>query len=800
MDKKPILISYESIILPYQEITIEVGRKLSKVAVETAFNSESKELVLVSQIDNQFEGDKIVPQQLHPIATLTKIKDLREDEDGGYVIDIVGIRAVRIDFNSDEVIDLTSQAKKNFMFYCDPVIENTTLTDEEQTQITDINTQIFHTIAERSKMKNVDFPERLSALQFHPESFAFLAAKTYFPANAGSENETSDTAERLKIMEKTDLVSVHQQILESLYTKLTDLSKVESDVRARVNQIINNNLQKQQKEFYLREQLKVVKEELGELSTREDDADRMRTKINTLNLPKLVKERALAELGRFEAAMSSNESSIIKSYLDWLLELPWGKMGVDNNDLNKVKEVLEQNHYGISKVKERILEYLALRMRNPLIKGPIICLVGPPGVGKTSLVYSIAQAMNKNFVKVSLGGVRDEGEIRGHRKTYVGAMPGRIIKGMKKAGVDNPLFLLDEIDKMTSDNRGDPSAALLEVLDPEQNKNFSDNYIEEEYDLSKVMFMATANYYDRIPYALMDRLEIIELSSYTAIEKRHIAKEHLLKRIFKDAKLETNDLVFTDEVLDFIIEHYTKEAGVRELDRQLGHIVRKYIVEQPSTTELIPTTLTKELIVKYLGKIKYDVTQKEEITIPGVVNGMAYTQAGGDLLPIEVNFTPNVKGGAITITGNLERTMNESVRVALGFVKANAQKYGLPEDLKFNEIDIHVHVPSGGIPKDGPSAGIALTTAIISALSKRPVRSILSMTGEIMLRGNVGIIGGVKEKVISAHRAGVREIILPVDDERYLEDVPQEVRDDLQIHLVKHYDEVYQIVFSDQKQ
>ncbi|RJS95486.1 endopeptidase La, partial [Ureaplasma urealyticum] len=637
-------------------------------------------------------------------------------------------------------------------------------------------------------------------ISLEKEKFAYLAAATYIN---DYDNEISEKTieDRINILLQPNLLLVHETILHLLFDQLVDKRVIEDEVEKTITDKINNNFQKQQREFYLREKLKVVKEQLGELSSREEDADKIRAKIEDLELPPNVKERALAELNRFENAMSSNESSVIKSYLDWLLDLPWTQQGVDNTDLMSVRTHLDDNHYGIEKVKERILEYLALRMRNPNLKGPIICLVGPPGVGKTSLVTSIAQALNKKFVKVSLGGVRDESEIRGHRKTYVGAMPGRIIKGMKKAGVINPLFLLDEIDKMTSDQRGDPAAAMLEVLDPEQNKNFSDNYIEEEYDLSKVMFMATANYYQQIPYALIDRLEVIELSSYTAIEKREIAKSHLLKRIFMDAKLNENELIFTDDALDFIINHYTKEAGVRELDRQLGHIVRKYIVEtykNKNNQSPLNLKVDEAMIIKYLGKIKFDFNKKEETTIPGIVNGMAYTAAGGDLLPIEVNHSTNGKGGNVTITGNLEKTMNESVSVALGFVKANADKYGIDtKKVSFKEIDIHVHVPSGGIPKDGPSAGIAITTAIISSLSQRPVRTTLSMTGEIMLRGNVGIIGGVKEKVISAYRAGVREIILPIDDERYLEDVPKYILDDIKIHLVKHYDEVYNIVFGE---
>ncbi|UIU15391.1 endopeptidase La [Ureaplasma urealyticum] len=788
--KKPILISRAIVVLPYETTTIEVGRPKSIQAIDLAKQSSSKEIIVISQ--KNIDTDEVVNfDELYKVGTLVKIKSIVDNFDDGYSIEVEGIKAVYINSDS-EVIDAIE-------YEYEDVITNPILSTKDEVAINEINSEIFNTINKRTKHKDIAFENMHALISLEKEKFAYLAAATYINDYDGEIKEKT-IKDRINILLQPNLLLVHETILHFLFDQLVDKRVIEEEVEKMIADKINNNLQKQQREFFLREKLKVVKEQLGELSSREEDADKIRAKIEQLELPPNVRERALAELNRFESAMSSNESSVIKSYLDWLLDLPWTQQGVDNTDLMSVRTHLDDNHYGIEKVKERILEYLALRMRNPNLKGPIICLVGPPGVGKTSLVTSIAQALNKKFVKVSLGGVRDESEIRGHRKTYVGAMPGRIIKGMKKAGVVNPLFLLDEIDKMTSDQRGDPAAAMLEVLDPEQNKNFSDNYIEEEYDLSKVMFMATANYYQQIPYALIDRLEVIELSSYTAIEKREIAKSHLLKRIFADAKLNENELIFNDYALDFIINHYTKEAGVRELDRQLGHIVRKYIVEtyKNKNNKSKPSVEVDEaVIIKYLGKIKFDFNKKEETTIPGIVNGMAYTAAGGDLLPIEVNHSTNGKGGNITITGNLEKTMNESVSVALGFVKANAEKYGIDtKKVSFKEIDIHVHVPSGGIPKDGPSAGIAITTAIISSLSQRPVRTTLSMTGEIMLRGNVGIIGGVKEKVISAYRAGVREIILPIDDERYLEDVPKYILDDIKIHLVKHYDEVYNIVFG----
>jgi ATP-dependent Lon protease len=456
-----------------------------------------------------------------------------------------------------------------------------------------------------------------------------------------------------------------------------------------------------------------------------------------------------------------------------------------------VEDVLNKSHYGLEKVKERIVEYLAVRARSPKSKAPIICLVGPPGVGKSTLARSIAEALGKKFVKMSLGGVRDEAEIRGHRKTYIGSMPGRIIKAMKQAGAVNPLFLLDELDKMTSDMRGDPASAMLEVLDPEQNNKFSDNYIEEDYDLSQVMFVATANYAEQIPAPLYDRLEIIELTSYTEREKLEIAKKYLVTKIMKEAAISSKELKFDDAAILYIIRHYTREAGVRELERLIQKIARKFVVKQQHGDIKAQSIKIKEA-KEYLKNEIYDYNTKDDANIPGVVNGMAYTTAGGDLLPIEVTW---FKGkGIINITGNLKETMKESAQVALGYVKANASKFGIKE-IDFNKIDIHIHVPSGGIPKDGPSAGVTLTTAIISALSNRPVPNNIAMTGEITLRGKVGIIGGVKEKVISAFRGGVTEIFMPKKDDRYLEDVPKEVSSNINFHLIENYSEIYKLIF-----
>ena len=594
--------------------------------------------------------------------------------------------------------------------------------------------------------------------------------------------------QKMKILSSPNVLE-RIDILCSEFANQKDEEKVEFDI----NKKMNATLSKQQREFYLRQKLATVKEELSEYSSSLKDIKKLKNKVESNPYPLPIREKALDEISRMETSMNIQEGAITRTYLDWLLDLPYWTKTEDNNDLVKVEESLNATHYGLEKVKERIIEYLAVKAKNPQSKSPIICLVGPPGVGKSSLAMSIAKALNKKFVKMSLGGVHDEAEIRGHRKTYIGAMPGKIIKGMKKVGVINPLFLLDEIDKMSSDRmHGDPASAMLEVLDPEQNTKFMDNYIEEEYDLSQVMFVATANYADQIPHALYDRLEIIDLTSYTEREKLEICKRHIIPRVLEQTGLTNSDLSFTDAGISYIINRYTCEAGVRNLERLINKIARKFIVKQlhkEITTDVIDTNN----IVKYLDKEIFDYTMTEKQRIPGIVNGMAYTQAGGDLLPIEATHYSG--SGKMSITGNLKETMKESASVALGYVKANAEKFGIsPSDLK--TLDIQMHVPAGGIPKDGPSAGVTLTTAIISTLKGVSIPSNIAMTGEITLRGRVTIVGGIKEKVISAARAGINEIFMPKDDERYLKDVPEEIKSKIKFHFVETYDEIYNELFK----
>jgi len=774
--KKPVnknlLITRGVICYPNVRKQIDIAREVSLNTVNDA-HRKGEEILVTAQINPKIDAITKL-EEIYNIGIIAKIEKV-EMHDGEMTLTIlptsrVLINGISIDSNK-KIIKAEYTAINDSQLYkideskeFDILLELLTRYDEK------ITNYIKNIIASKEKSnKTVDIIDLVyeiaNALPIHFDQKQQILALNTLPL-------------------KIDAVN-------GILSNPNDLSKVEKEV----NKKLNDSLNKQQREFYLREKMRTIKEELGELSSRENDSATFRKRLHENPYPKHIKEKLEVEINHLEAS-NPQETSMIRTYIEWLMNIPWWQENKDNDDFNKVKNTLDASHYGLEKVKERIIEYLAVRAKSRNTKAPIICLVGPPGVGKSSLAKSIADALNKPFVKMALGGVKDESEIRGHRRTYLGSMPGRIIKAMKKAGVVNPLFLLDEIDKMSSDQRGDPASAMLEVLDPEQNSRFSDNYIEEDYDLSKVMFVATANYAEQIPAALYDRLEIIELTSYTELEKLAIAKKYLIPKVLKDSGLNAKDLTFTDHTLLFIIRHYTQEAGVRQLERLIRKIARKFVVEQLSNPKIKAKSIDSEATVKYyLDKEIYDYTQKEKEGICGVVNGMAYTSAGGDLLQIEVTHFPGK--GSVTITGNLKETMKESAEVALAYVKANAKEFGI-KNVDFAKTDIHIHVPSGGIPKDGPSAGVTLTTAIISALTNRPVRNTLSMTGEITLRGKVLIIGGIKEKTISAHRGGVNTIIIPARDERFLKDVPSEVLDNITVHLVENYEEIYSIVFKNQ--
>ena len=580
---------------------------------------------------------------------------------------------------------------------------------------------------------------------------------------------------------------------DSLNQRLTYLlediekEKYMSQIENQINMTVKKNIDENQKEYYLREKMRAIQEELGDKAKKESDIEDLKQKILDKKMPKNIQEKALYELQRYQTLpASSGESGVIRTYLDFLVDLPWHEVSIDEDDINKAELALDSTHFGLEKVKERIIEYLAVKILTGKNPQTILCLVGPPGVGKTSLAQSISKALGRNFVKQSLGGVKDESEIRGHRRTYLGALPGRIMQGMKKAQVVNPVFLLDEIDKLGFDYKGDPSAALLEVLDPEQNAKFSDHYLEEQYDLSQVLFIATANYLGNIPAPLRDRMEIIELSSYTELEKLNIAKEHLLEKQLRTHGLDNKKFTISDDGIMELIRSYTREAGVRQLDRLFGSLIRKAI-KIILGDKKDNVKITKDNVTDFLGKPRFSNTKAEKDDQVGVVTGLAYTQFGGDTLPVEVTYYEGK--GRLVLTGKLGDVMKESAQAALSYVKSNASKLGIDMKL-FNENDIHIHVPEGAVPKDGPSAGVTITTAIVSAFTNKKVDHALGMTGEITLRGRVLPIGGLKEKSIAAHRSGLKTIMIPFDNKKDLEDIPDDVKNNLEIIPVETIDEI----------
>ena len=761
---KPVLITRGIIVFPHTKKKLIIGRKKSLNAILAA-NDGDKQIFVFSQKDPNVDEPTLT--QIYNNGTLCEIVELKKVKDDEYNVVLKGLNRI-----------ITNKlVEKNNMILADAEIIKDEKTNSKN--VKEKMNLLVSLLTNYTKRQPSPALKKLINSSFSPskliDQLANMVPMSFKKAQS--------------IIEKTNIIDRIEIICGALANP-EDSIGIENEINGKMNK----ELSKQQREFYLRQKLGIIKEELGQISSTENDTKNMRDKVNRSPYPENIKKRALEEISRMESTMNPQENSITRGYFDWLLGIPYWQKTEDNNNIVNVENTLNKTHYGLEKVKERIIEYLAVRAKTPNSKSPIICLVGPPGVGKSTLAKSIADALGKKFVKMSLGGVHDESEIRGHRKTYLGSMPGRIIKGMKTAEVVNPLFLLDELDKMTSDNlHGDPASALLEVLDPEQNTSFVDNYIEEPYDLSNVMFVATANYAEQIPEPLYDRLEIIELTSYTEKEKLQIAKNYSIPKIFKQTGLNDTELKFKDDAISYIINRYTKEAGVRELERLINKIARKFIVKQLHDKNIKNEIIDIEAVRKYLDKEIFEYNVREKENIPGIVNGMAYTTAGGDLLPIEVTCFEGK--GQIIITGNLKETMKESATVAIGYVKANADKYGL-KSFDFKKKDIHIHVPQGGIPKDGPSAGVTLTTAVISALTKQSVPANIAMTGEITLRGKVLIIGGIKEKVISAFRGGVNEIFIPKSDERFLKDVPEEVKSKIKFHLVENYSEIYNAIFK----
>ena len=752
--------------LPNNDIKIDIGKDANQLAINEAIATPEKYVVLLAS--KSFNKIPVKEEDFNEIAVLGRIVVINEQNGVKRLVVRTLVRCQiltfisRNPFNMVKIIEKPSESSDmNKELACVRLIVKEL--DEQTQSMFKGRADIISRVAEGIT------PDTMTDL------FAF--------------NLSLDYDKKLKYLNTTDITERMILILQDLRHEKV-VQAVEDEIEAKVKTSISES----QKEFYLREKMKAIQEELGDKAKKESEIDELRKKIKEAKMPKSMEDKALQELARYSSlGATSGESGISRTYLDFIISLPWSKASTDCNDIKKAKEQLDKDHYGLDKVKDRVLEYLAVCIMTKKTPQAILCLVGPPGVGKTSLARSIATAMNKQFVKQSLGGVKDESEIRGHRRTYLGALPGRILNGMKRAGTINPVFLLDEVDKLTSDYRGDPASALLEVLDSEQNKFFSDNYLEEPYDLSKVFFIATANYLENIPPALRDRMEIVELSSYTEYEKFEIAKRHLIDKQLEIHGLSKCDFELTDEALWMIIREYTREAGVRELERYIGTLIRKAIKEilMNNKKHII---IDQNNITLWLGKPRFTYNKLDEEDQVGIVTGLAYTQYGGDTLPIEATL---YKGeGRLILTGKLGDVMKESGQAALSYVKSNAEKLNIDPKL-FIHNDIHIHVPEGAVPKDGPSAGVALTTAIASIFTKHKVDHTLGMTGEITLRGRVLPIGGLREKSIAAHRSGLKKILIPSENVKDIEDIPQTVLEYLEIIPVSNADEVLKLALLD---
>jgi len=738
---------------------LDVGRDKSIQALEQAAMDEN---IIFLAMQKEMNIDDPKEDDIYSVGTVAKVKQMLKLPNGTLRVLVEGLhRAEVVEFIEEENIVQVS---------IKTVTEEVEDDLEEKALMRTLLEHFEQYIKVSKKVSNETFATVADVEE--PGRLADLIA-SHLPIK---------TKQKQEILE---IVSVKER-LHTLISIIQDEQELLS-LEKKIGQKVKRSMERTQKEYFLREQMKAIQTELGDKEGKGGEVEELREKIEQSGMPEETMKAALKELDRYEKLpVSSAESGVIHNYIDWLLALPWTTATEDMIDLTHSEEILNKDHYGLEKVKERVLEYLAVQKLTNSLKGPILCLVGPPGVGKTSLARSIATSLNRNFVRVSLGGVRDESEIRGHRRTYVGAMPGRIIQGMKKAKTVNPVFLLDEIDKMSNDFRGDPSAALLEVLDPEQNHNFSDHYIEEPYDLSKVMFVATANTLASVPGPLLDRMEIISIAGYTELEKVHIAREHLLPKQLKEHGLRKGNLQVRDEALLEIIRYYTREAGVRTLERQIAKVCRK-AAKIIVTAERKRIVVTEKNIVDLLGKHIFRYGQAEKTDQVGMATGLAYTAAGGDTLAIEVSVAPGK--GKLILTGKLGDVMKESAQAAFSYIRSRAEELHIDPDFH-EKNDIHIHVPEGAVPKDGPSAGITMATALISALTGIPVSKEVGMTGEITLRGRVLPIGGLKEKTLSAHRAGLTKIILPAENEKDLDDIPESVKENLTFVLASHLDEV----------
>ncbi|WP_174688374.1 endopeptidase La [Chryseomicrobium excrementi] len=762
----PVLPLRGLLVFPTLTLHIDVGRKKSMAALQAAMK-KNEQIVLIAQRD--MEMDNPSQEDLYDVGVLVHIRQLMKLPNGTMRVQVEGLeRAVLESYEVGKTFDEVEVST---------ITEAKTPSSEQEALMRTLN-ESFLKFSKLSKQVS--------------EDSARAAAEI---AEAGRLADTVATHLPLRIAAKQEVLETFDvtERLVYLIQKLENEKEI-LDLEKKIQVRVKKAMEQTQKEFYLREQMKAIQTELGDKDGKTGEVSDLRKKIEETGFPEATKKNLLKELDRFERIPAqSPESGVIRNYLDWMTSIPWTAKTEDQLDIHRSQEILDRDHDGLEKVKERILEYLAVRQLTQSLRGPILCLVGPPGVGKTSLAKSIAESLDRKFVRVALGGVRDESEIRGHRRTYIGAMPGRIIQGMKKAGTINPVFLLDEIDKMSNDFRGDPSSAMLEVLDPEQNHSFSDHYIEESYNLSNVLFIATANDLSSIPGPLRDRMEVISLAGYTEMEKVDIAEHHLLPKQMKEHGLTKSKLAMKRDVLLDVVRYYTREAGVRSLERTIAGICRKAAL-QIVKGEKKKVTVTPRNLEDYLGKRKFRHGQAEQSNQVGTATGLAYTSVGGDTLQIEVSLSAGK--GKLQLTGKLGDVMKESAQTALSYVRSNAETLGIASDFH-EKYDIHIHVPEGAVPKDGPSAGITITTALVSALTGRPVKREVGMTGEVTLRGRVLPIGGLKEKTLSAHRAGIDTIILPKDNVPDMDDIPDSIREELTFHPVSQVEEVLAIALEE---
>jgi ATP-dependent Lon protease len=763
----PLVPLRDMVVFPHMMAPFVVGRESSILALEAALATPSKRLFLAAQKNPQLDEPK--PPDIYPIGVVATVAQSLKLPNGHIKVMVEGVRRARI------------RAFEEREEYLGVAVEPIPERPSDPAELKEYMGKVLGLFEQYAKLSHhLAFEGIATSLKIDdPERFA----------DTLSAHLAVSTAEKQTLLEAE---SVYERL-----QKLQDLLEVEIEkvnIDRRINNKVKKQMEKAQKEYYLNEKIKAIHQELGRKDDRSDEVEELKKKIAVSGMPKEVREKAEQELRRLEAMPPvSAEATVSRNYIEWLVGVPWKKASRESKDLTRAERILNEDHFGLEKIKERILEFLAVRQLVQKTKGSIICFVGPPGVGKTSLAKSIARSLNRKFVRLSLGGVRDEAEVRGHRRTYIGAFPGQIVQMMKKAGTVNPVFLLDEVDKMSSDFRGDPASALLEVLDPEQNHTFIDHYLDVEYDLSKVMFIATANIADPIPPALKDRMEIIPLSGYTPNEKVAIARQFLVPKQREANGLKAEQIEFSDDAVLLLITSYTREAGVRNLEREIGSVCRKVARKIVQKKAEVPIRVTPENLKDFLGKPRFRNRRKGEASEVGVATGLAWTEVGGEILAVETSL---LKGkGNLTLTGSLGEVMQESARAGVSYVRSRAEMYDA--DPNFHEkYDIHIHVPEGAIPKDGPSAGITMAVSLFSAVTKIPVLKDVAMTGEITLRGKVLPVGGIKDKALAAYRAGIRTIILSVENDKDLDELPEEIRKEMEFHLVSNMDEVIKVALE----